>query len=135
MRQFSFLLLLSSLLCGSVAAHADAALKTRLQLDIEQARQVDQIQAEHRKRFAAKRGEFNRESRALRRAELANDSAEMTRLTTVTEALRADLKQLHEDQDARIAALLSAEQQTLFDGYIAERRQMAGSSRDERLFD
>ncbi len=135
MRHVSILALVLSAFCWSTATLADAPLKSRLQLDIEQARQVDQIQAEHRKSFAAKRGEFNRESRALRRARLANDSAEITRLTEVTEALRAELKQLYDSQDTRIAALLSHEQQALFDDYIEERRQMAGSSRDERLFD
>ena len=135
MRQLSILFLLLSSLCWSAAGHADAALKSRLQLDMDQARRVDQIQAEHRKSFAARRGDFNRESRALRRARLANDSAEITRLTATTEALRAELKQDRDSEDAKIAALLSAEQLVLFDDYRAERSQMAGSSRDERLFD
>jgi Spy/CpxP family protein refolding chaperone len=134
MRHVSILMLLCAL-CWSAASHADAALKSRLQLDNDQARQVEQIQAEQRKSFAAKRGEFNRESRALRRARLASDSAEIARLTAVTEALRSELRQMRDAEDASIAALLSPEQQVWFSDYQAERRQMAGSSRDERMFD
>jgi Spy/CpxP family protein refolding chaperone len=81
------------------------------------------------------RQDHNREARALRRARLANDSAEVERLTAVTEALRQQLTALRVAQDEGIVALLRPEQRPLFDDYVAERRQMVGSSRDERLFE
>ena len=128
-------LLLAIALLWSTAAPADASLSARLGLDIDQSRQLAAIEADYRREFASLRQVYNRESRALRRARLANDSAEMARLTTVTEGLRQQLIDLREAQDARIAALLRPEQQARFVAYVEERRQMAGSSRDERLFE
>jgi hypothetical protein len=125
--------LLISLTAGQ--ALADAPLHSRLGLNTEQARQVNDIQAAARRSFAAKRQDFNRESRALRRARLNHDSAEMARLERVTEALREELRQMRQDEDDRIRALLDARQKQAFEAYIVERRQMHGSSRDERLFD
>lgn len=116
-------------------ASADAALASRLALDTTQARQLDTIEAEYRREFASLRQEHNRQARALRRAKLANDAAEMARLEAVTAELRARLGAMREAQDARIGALLRPEQQPLFAAYVEERRQMKGSSRDERLFD
>lgn len=129
----SFVLLLALAWAG--AALADAALDRRLQLDPAQARQLATIEAEYRRDFASVRQDHNRESRALRRARLANDSAEVDRLTAVTEALRQQLRALRVAQDERIVALLRPEQRPLFDDYVAERRQMVGSSRDERLIE
>jgi Spy/CpxP family protein refolding chaperone len=131
MRPFLFLL---ALLWAGLAM-ADAALDKRLGLDPAQARQLAAIEAEYRRDFASVRQDYNRESRALRRARLANDSAEVGRLTGVTEGLRQQLMALRVAQDERIVALLRPEQRPLFDHYVAERRQMVGSSRDERLFD
>jgi hypothetical protein len=118
----------------AMPAHADAPLATALGLDMAQARQVDEMQARHRKAFAAKRQDFNRESRALRRAKLANDAGEVARLEQLTEAMRAELTGMREDHDAEIRRVLRPDQSSRFDAYIAERRQMRGSSRDEWIF-
>ncbi len=131
MRLFLFLLALT----WAATVIADAALDRRLQLDPAQARQLATIEAEYRREFASVRQDHNREARALRRARLANDSAEVERLTAVTEALRQQLTALRVAQDEGIVALLRPEQRPLFDDYVAERRQMVGSSRDERLFE
>ncbi len=128
-------LLLAITLLWSTASLADASLTTRLGLDIDQSRQLADIEADYRREFASLRQVYNRESRALRRARLANDSAEVARLTTVTEGLRQQLIALRKAQDARIAALLRPEQEARFAAYVEERRQMDGSSRDERLFE
>ncbi len=119
----------------SGAAIADAPLQSRLELSMDQARKVNEIQAASRRSFASRRQDFNRESRAQRRARIANDSNEVTRLDGVIEALREELRQIQQNEDDSIRAVLDARQQLAFDDYIAERRQMQGSSRDERLFD
>jgi seryl-tRNA synthetase len=116
-------------------AAADAALSTRLDLDVGQSRELATIESSYRREFAAVRQEHNRQARALRRAKLANDAAETARLEAEVEGLRSQLAALREAQDERIVALLRDDQKPRFDAYVAERRQMAGSSRDERLFD
>lgn len=127
--------LLAIALGWSTAVLADAAMSTRLGLDTDQSRQLADIEASYRREFAALRQDYNRESRALRRAGLANDSAGIARLTAVTEDLRRQLVALRAAQDARIVALLRPEQEPQFIAYVEERRRMAGSSRDERLFE
>ena len=116
------------------SALADAPLVSALGLDATQARQVDTLQASHRKAFAAKRQAFNRESRALRRARIAHDAAETARLESSIEAMRADLTRMREAHDADIRRLLRPDQSGRFDAYLVERRQMRGSSRDEWIF-
>lgn len=116
-------------------ALADAALASRLALDTSQAKQLDSIEAEYRREFASLRQEYNRQARALRRAKLSNDAGETARLEAVTADLRAQLGVMRKAQDARITALLRPDQQPLFAAYVEERRQMHGSSRDERLFE
>lgn len=128
-----FALPLALLAAGPAAA--DAALSARLGLDVEQSRTLATIEASYRREFAALRQEHNRQARALRRAKLAHDAAETARLEAIVEDHRARLAALREAQDQRIVALLRADQKPRFDAYVAERRQMVGSSRDERLFD
>jgi Spy/CpxP family protein refolding chaperone len=115
-------------------AWADASLKSALGLSIEQARQVDAIQAAHRPKFAAKRQEQNKELRALRRARIANDSHEIARLEKVTAELHEELKQIQLHEDGEIRKLLTPEQSRKFDGYRKLRQEMVGSSRDAKDF-
>jgi seryl-tRNA synthetase len=129
----AFAIPLALLAAGPAAA--DAALSTRLDLDVGQSRELATIESSYRREFAAVRQEHNRQARALRRAKLANDAAETARLEAEVEGLRSQLAALREAQDERIVALLRDDQKPRFDAYVAERRQMAGSSRDERLFD
>jgi seryl-tRNA synthetase len=129
----AFAIPLALLAAGPAAA--DAALSTRLDLDVGQSRELATIESDYRREFAAVRQEHNRQARALRRAKLANDAAETARLEAEVEGLRSQLAALREAQDERIVALLRNDQKPRFDAYVAERRQMAGSSRDERLFD
>lgn len=135
MRLIPMLLLLPLVLFAAAPAMADAPLQSRLGLSLDQAREVDAIQADTRRRFAAARQDFNRESRALRRARLAKDAAGIARLEQVTESLRAELRRIRDQGDARIRALLDPAQQQAFEAWIEERRRMQGSARDERLFD
>lgn len=116
------------------AAFADESLQTALALDVDQARQVGEMQARHRKQFAAGRQAYNAESRALRRARLANDAAEIARLESLTESMRADLTAMRAGHDAEIRRVLRPDQSGLFDAHIVKRQQMRGSSRDEWIF-
>lgn len=121
-------------LLGSVA-QADSPLKSQLDLDVEQARQVQEIQGEYRRIFSAKRQEFNRESRALRRARSANDSELITELEQTTADLQEDLKQIRLDENGQIREILTPEQNEKFDMVIQQRRAMVGSSRDVDIFE
>lgn len=133
--RFPLALVLVAAVLSPGLALADAALATRLALDVAQARALDGIESSYRREFASLRQDHNRQARALRRAKLAHDAAETARLQAVVDDLRGQLAALREAQDARIVALLREDQRPRFDAYLAERRQMAGSSRDERLFD
>ena len=134
MRHCLFTLVFFALSC-STPTWADASLDTRLGLDAGQSRQLAAIEATYRRDFASLRQEYNRQSRALRRARIANDSDEIARLGSVTESLGTQLAVMREDQDRRIAGLLRVDQQSKFAAYRKERQQMLGSSRDERLLD
>jgi Spy/CpxP family protein refolding chaperone len=125
------LLLLGLTILGG-SAPADAPLETALGLDIEQARQVDEIQMVHRRQYAAQRGKTNTEERKLRRARIANDSEQIAILEQVTEDMKAELRQIKASEDAEIRKLLTPEQNEKFDAYIERREAMAGSSRDVR---
>ena len=111
---------------------ADAPLKTALGLDIEQARQADEIQSDHRRQYAATRGDHNREARALRRARSANDSEQIAIQEEKVEQLKAELREIKASEDAAIRKLLTPEQSEKFDAYIEKRNAMVGSSRDVR---
>lgn len=128
--------LLSTVLLGltvfSGYGLADAPLKTALGLDVEQARQVDEIQSDHRRQYAAKRGEHNREARKLRRARTANDSEQIATQEKITAKLKEELKEIKASEDAAIRKLLTSEQSEKFDAYIEKRNAMVGSSRDVR---
>ena len=114
------------------AVFADAPLKTALDLTVEQARQVDEIQATHRLRYAEQRGKTNTEERKLRRARIANDSQQIAILEKSTEEMKAELRKVKESEDAAIRDVLTPEQNTEFDAYIEQREAMVGSSRDVR---
>jgi hypothetical protein len=128
------LMLLTTTCLIPLPAHADAPLASALGLDVAQARQVDVLEARHRKDFASLRQEFNRESRALRRARIAHDAAETARLEAVTGTMRQALTRMRAEHDAAIRAILRPDQSLRFDAHIAEREQMRGSSRDEWIF-
>lgn len=111
---------------------ADAPLKTALGLDVEQARQVDEIQSTYRREYAAKRGDHNREARALRRARIANDSELIAKQEKIVADLKEELREIKASEDAEIREVLTPEQNEKFDAYIEKRDNMVGSSRDVR---
>lgn len=114
-------------------AAADQPLETALGLSRDQAHAVMAIEKTYRLEFAAKRGDFNRESRVLRRAHLARDSAAIAKQQPVVDALQQDLRRIREAENDKIRALLTPEQRVRFEAELARRKSMHGSSRDERL--
>lgn len=127
-------LLTSGLLLTAGAAYADAPLKSSLDLDTDQARQVQQIQKTYRRSFSAKRQEMNRESRKLRRARNDNDSALIAQQETIVADLQAELRAIRTAENDEIRKVLTPEQNVKFDHVIEQRRAMVGSSRDTNVF-
>jgi hypothetical protein len=113
-------------------AQADQSLETALGLSRDQAHAVMAIEARFRPVFAAKRGDFNRESRVLRRAHIARDSAGIARQEPVVAALQQELRQIREAENEKIRAVLTPAQRTRFETVLEQRKAMHGSSRDER---
>lgn len=128
-------LLFCTFISLSNTAGADAPLKSALGLSMDQAHAVTAIERAHRPAYVAKRSQYTREARALRRANIQNDSAAVARQEPVVAALAAELKQLRDAQDDAIRALLDPQQQRAFEDYIIQRREMVGASRDECIFD
>ncbi len=126
-------LLFSSLLFTAAEIRADAPLANALELSNDQVVEVEQIQADHRKQFRAVRGDYNRQSRALRRARRAADAQQISLLESSTAALAAQLQQIQVSEDAAIRSLLTDQQLPLFADYVEQRRAMVGSSRDQRI--
>ena len=113
---------------------ADASLQSTLGLTIDQARQVSEIQAVHRPKFAAKRQQRNTELRKLRRARIANDSQQIAQLEKTTAALHEELRLIRVSEDSDVRKLLTPEQKKKFEDYIKLRKEMVGSSRDDKDF-
>ncbi|MCB9384947.1 MAG: Spy/CpxP family protein refolding chaperone [Bryobacterales bacterium] len=132
MRKSLFPILLFGAAIFTGTAFADAPLKTALDLDMDQARQVTEIQSRYRKKYAVVRGEEAREERAMRRAKLANDAETMAAKEEVVNDLKAQMRQIKDNEDADIRKVLTPEQNEKFDAYIERREAMVGSSRDVR---
>ncbi len=118
----------------AVSLLADQPLQSALNLDIEQARQVDAIQAKYRQPFAAKRQERNQELRKLRRARIANDSKQMAEQERIANRLHEELKQIRVNEDEEIRRVLRPAQLQKFEEYRKLRKEMIGSSRDDKDF-
>ena len=131
MKQALAILAISLLATSHVSA--DAPLKKKLGLSVDQAREVQAIQKKYRRPFAAKRGELHKEQRKLRRARSANDSVMIKKQTAVTTKLEQELRQIRINENAQIRTVLDDAQKAKFEEVIKARRQMAGSSRDARV--
>ncbi|MEE9395782.1 MAG: Spy/CpxP family protein refolding chaperone [Methylococcales bacterium] len=135
-RYFSIIILpvLSSLLLFSSFGYADAPLHKSLGLDIEQANQVKNIQAKYRSQIRPVRSELHREQRKLRRAKKDFDSAMIAQQEKVILTLQAKFKQIHENENTEIRALLMPEQSIKFDAVLEQRKEVVGSSRDVKEY-
>jgi hypothetical protein len=116
------------------AAYGDAPLKSALDLSIDQAARVDEIQKQTRDAVRPVRTELHREQRALRRARIANDSEAIARQEKLIEPLRMKLAALDESETRQIRAILTPEQNVKYDAYLKTRDEMVGSSRDVKEY-
>ena len=121
-------------LCAATVLLADAPLKDALGLSMDQAREVTALQAKYRPSYVAKRGEYLNQMRKLRRARIANDSAAVAREEPVARRLHDEMLGIQAKEDAEIRRLLTPEQNKKFDAHLELRRNMAGSSRDDKEF-
>jgi Spy/CpxP family protein refolding chaperone len=121
-----------SLIVLAGALLADQPLKSALGLSMDQAKAVYDIEMKHQKPFAAKRQERNAERRKMVRTKLANDSKLMAEQERIVDRLTAELRQIQMTEDAEIRRLLTPEQSKKFDDYLKLRREMKGSSRDDK---
>ncbi|MDX2269552.1 MAG: Spy/CpxP family protein refolding chaperone [Bryobacter sp.] len=113
---------------------ADQPLKSALGLTMDQARAVDEIQRQYQRPFAAKRQQYNTQMRALRRARIANDSAAVIREEKLARQLHQEMRGIQAQEDEAIRKLLTPEQDQKFAAYLKLRREMVGSSRDDKEF-
>lgn len=127
-------LLATALLSAAPALLADASLKAALGLSMDQARTVDEIQKKYRQPYVAKRGEYTTQMRVLRRARIANDSAGTVREEKVARRLHEEMQAIQAREDDDIRKLLTPEQNRKFDAHLKLRREMVGSSRDDKEF-
>ena len=112
------------------SALADAPLKTALDLDVDQAAQVETIQKKSRDAVRPVRGELKREERALRRVKTGNDAEAIAIQEKAIEPLHQKLAEIFEGEAEQIRALLSPEQKIKYKRHLKERDEMVGSSRD-----
>lgn len=117
-----------SLLVSS--AFADAPLKSTLDLDIEQAAKVAEIQKKTREEIRPVRGELHRQERALRRARIENDAEALAKQEKLVEPLQAAMEELLVNEELAIRAVLTPEQLLKYDVWLEKRNKMVGSSRD-----
>ena len=129
-----FAFIICSLFLFSGSAYADKPLKSALDLNIEQAKQVAAIQQEARNAIRKPRGELHRKQRELRRAKVANDSAAIARLEQEILPLQEEMRQIHAQEEQQIRALLTPEQTAKYEQWLKERDAMVGSSRDVKEY-
>lgn len=127
-------LMAAALVVLSPPASADAPLASALGLTMDQAKAATEI---HTRRFPAyqkKRGEYTQQMRKLRRARIANDSAGVEREDAIARRLHGEMMALMHEEDEEIRRLLTPEQSKKFDAHLKLRREMAGSSRDDKEY-
>ena len=134
MRIKSLLLLLGTLFAFSSLSHADARLEKVLGLDINQTKQVQQIEKNYRKQMRPVRSDLKREERKLRRARLDHDSATIAKQEKIIAQLAASFRRIRLDADDQIRRLLTPAQKQAFAAHIQQRQDMVGSSRDAKYF-
>lgn len=121
-----------SLFAAQIAI-ADAPLKSKLDLSVEQANTVSQIQKRYRAEKRSIRQVLNRSSRLLRRAKSANDSEAIASLSEEVATFEWAMRAAIRDEDNEIRQVLEPEQLVSFEDYIDTRDKMIGSSRDVRV--
>lgn len=126
-------LLLAVALAAATPALADKPLAEMVELDPAQVQAHKALRAEHWPPFVKLRGEHQRQTRALRRAEKDGDLAEVERLSQQTDALLVAMRERRALHDRAIRDSLRPDQIAGFEAWLAEREAMVGSSRDARM--
>ena len=119
---------------ASMMLLADQPLKSALGLSMDEARVTEDIQKKYKLPRVQKRGEYLRQMRVLRRARIANDSAGTARAEQVARRMHEEMMAIQAKEDAEIRKVLTPEQNRKFDAYLKLRREMVGSSRDDKEF-
>jgi len=105
----------------------------KLNLSAEQQEQIRDLQTS----FRETNKDFFEKAHALRvefrEAKKADDTAKLDSLKPQLEAQRAQMKQLHDAQEAKIAAILTPEQRTQWEALKAEREQRREKRRGDRF--
>lgn len=122
-----------SILTPAIAL-ADAPLKEALGLSMDQAKAANEIHTRRFPTYQKKRTEYSRQMGKLRRARIANDSAAVVREDAAARQLHAEMMALMHAEDDEIRKLLTPEQSKKFDAYLKQRREMVGSSRDDKEY-
>lgn len=125
--------LMAVVFCSTMAM-ADAPLKSALGLSMDQAKAATEIHTRRFPAFQKKRGEYTTQMRKLRRARIANDSAAVAREDAIARQLHSEMMALMHAEDDEIRKLLTPEQSRKFDDYLKLRREMVGSSRDDKEY-
>ncbi|GAB4404891.1 MAG: hypothetical protein OHK0021_17140 [Bryobacter sp.] len=94
---------------------------------------MDEIQRQYQRPFAAKRQQYNTQMRVLRRTRIASDSAAVIREEKLARQLHQEMRGIPQENEA-IRKLLTPEQDQKFAAYLKLRREMVGSSRDDKEF-
>lgn len=129
MKQIAAVLLLAACMMWG-----DAPLKTALDLSMDQARVVDEIEKKYQKPYVTKRHELNNHQRWMRAARIANDSKRVAEEEAIVRKSAEEFKQIQMDKDAEIRKVLNPEQNKKFDEYLKLRQTMHGSARDAKYF-
>lgn len=127
-------LVLIAALSAGAPAMADPTLKSALGLDIDQARQVDQIEAKYRKPWAAKRQERNAEFRRMRAAQIANDRHGVAAHEAAGNKLHEEFRQIYLARNDEIRTVLRPDQKERFEKHLQAMKEMHGHSRDVKDF-
>lgn len=129
--RFSNILVLAAI---SINIWADAPLKGALGLSMDQAKQVQEIQAKFQTPYQAKRDEYRKQMRKVRQARVSNDRPALEAAEPIARRLHGEMLAIQAQEDGAIRRLLTPEQSKKFDGYLKQRRDMVGASRDDKEF-
>lgn len=121
-------------ICMVAGLRADAPLKGALGLSMDQAKQVQEIQAKYQRPYQLKRDERNRQMRKVRQARAANDRPALEAAEPIARRLHDEMLAIQHQEDADIRRLLTPEQSKKFDAWLHQRRTMVGAGRDDREF-
>jgi Spy/CpxP family protein refolding chaperone len=113
---------------------ADAPLKGALGLSMDQAKQVQEIQAKYQRPYQLKRDELAKQMRKVRTARATNNRPALEATEPVARRLHGEMLAIQTQEDGEIRQLLTPEQSAKFDAWLKQRREMLGAKRDDQEF-